>query len=497
MSGPAYVVLPVSGASGQYQNQNPTEIAQEIQELLHRKTHPQEYEEPDHHGPLKDIIDSKDSLYRYISWEDPTRTAATYIGALAVLFGAHYLPLTQTALKAGITTLGVVSVSEFVSRQFGPNSISKRLRPEEYKTVPETILNDTLKDIHDLVQFAVVQAQRIFFGQDLHNAIAAFLGLTALYALIQVVAPFWLAVIGLTSVFIAPLIASPRARAAAREAKKRGQELASSATDKGKELAENGKAKAGELSSRTQQAAKDAQGRVQDLAKSGKQTVQNAGARTQDLVQSGKETVQRSANDVSGRAQNLAQTVKQTGADQYTQVRETANNISGSTAHAANNLTQNNANTSNNAPNAVSSVPAAAKNHAHDSFPDPTGEHANWNAGGKSSITNGAANKASELSNSASDTMKQYTPDVVTDQIKPLANKARMISSSTTETASQLGYGDNSSGQRDSSPLTSLPAQHGREKSVSAAELAQKYAAASNAATNHGIMDRGRASFEA
>jgi hypothetical protein len=76
MSGPAYVVLPVSGASGQYQNQNTTEsrspgtntalskanrppVAQAIQDLLHRKTHPEEYEEPEHHGPLKDIIGTR------------------------------------------------------------------------------------------------------------------------------------------------------------------------------------------------------------------------------------------------------------------------------------------------------------------------------------------------------------------------------------------------------------------------------------------------------
>jgi hypothetical protein len=66
----------------------------------------------------------------------------------------------------------VVSVSEFASRQFTPNPLSERLRPEEYKKVPENILNDTLKDIHDLIQYAVVQAQRIFFGQDLDKTFA-------------------------------------------------------------------------------------------------------------------------------------------------------------------------------------------------------------------------------------------------------------------------------------------------------------------------------------
>jgi hypothetical protein len=102
---------------------------------------------------------------------------------MGIIFGAHYLPLTQTILKAAVAILGgtqfparnghtmltssVVSVAEFASRSFGPDSLSTRLRPKEYKTVPEETLNATLKDIHDLIQFAVVQGQKILFGQDL------------------------------------------------------------------------------------------------------------------------------------------------------------------------------------------------------------------------------------------------------------------------------------------------------------------------------------------
>jgi hypothetical protein len=41
-----------------------------------------------------------------VQWEDPIRTLALYLGATSILFGAHYLPLTQIALKAGVTTFG-------------------------------------------------------------------------------------------------------------------------------------------------------------------------------------------------------------------------------------------------------------------------------------------------------------------------------------------------------------------------------------------------------
>ena len=46
-----------------------------------------------------------------MQWEDPVRTLGAYIGALSVLFGAHYLPLTQVILKTGVTTFGRMKTS--------------------------------------------------------------------------------------------------------------------------------------------------------------------------------------------------------------------------------------------------------------------------------------------------------------------------------------------------------------------------------------------------
>jgi hypothetical protein len=68
--------------------------------------------------------------------------------------------------------MSVVSVTEFASRLFSGESLSTRLRPKEYRKIPEPTLNATLKDIHDLIQYAVVQAQRIVFGQDLDKTFA-------------------------------------------------------------------------------------------------------------------------------------------------------------------------------------------------------------------------------------------------------------------------------------------------------------------------------------
>lgn len=60
-------------------------------------------------------------------------------------------------------------MAEFAGRSFGPNNFVSRMRPRQYKTVPESTLNATLKDIHDFIQYSVVQAQKVIFAEDLEK----------------------------------------------------------------------------------------------------------------------------------------------------------------------------------------------------------------------------------------------------------------------------------------------------------------------------------------
>lgn len=60
-------------------------------------------------------------------------------------------------------------MAEFAGRSFGPNNFVSRMRPRQYKTVPESTLNATLGDIHDFIQYSVVQAQKVIFAEDLEK----------------------------------------------------------------------------------------------------------------------------------------------------------------------------------------------------------------------------------------------------------------------------------------------------------------------------------------
>ncbi|KAH7236605.1 hypothetical protein BKA59DRAFT_407091 [Fusarium tricinctum] len=279
MSAPAVIIMPVQANGAEQTQQDHTKLASAIQQTLQENGRSNDHNQ---RGPLKELIAHQDSLYKYINWEDPTRTLGSYLIALSILIGTHYLPLTQIAVKVGAVVFGVISFAELVSRKIGPNTFLSRLRPKEYKTVPEPILNATLRDIHDFIQYAVVQVQKIVFGQDLGKTFAAFFGFTALFWLMKVATPFSLAVLSLSSLYVAPLINSPQGRAMALDAAAQGKELASATAEKGNLVAEDSKAKAMELSSKARETTGGVQQRVKGMAQNGKQTVNELSTQAND-----------------------------------------------------------------------------------------------------------------------------------------------------------------------------------------------------------------------
>jgi len=247
MSEPTYVVMPLQADNAQDPQLETEKIASAVQRSLHKARNSKNDDEQGEAGSLKETIYNQGSLYKSINWEDPIRTLSSYIGALSILFMIHYVPLTQMVLKAGAMALGVMSVTEYVSRWFGSDTLLARLRPREYRKIPESTLNSALKDIHDLVQGFVVQFQRIIFVQDLDKTFAAFLGITALYWTIKIVNPFWLAVLSLSSVYIVSLVNSSRGDEVRHDAKIGGKELADTAIENENAIAQESKAKAEEI----------------------------------------------------------------------------------------------------------------------------------------------------------------------------------------------------------------------------------------------------------
>ncbi len=84
--------------------------------------------------------------------------------------------------------------------------LATSLRPKKYYTIPREALEAALEDVEQLINFFVIEFQRILFVENLANTLAAFLAAFISYWLIKVV-PLWgLSLISVSAVYLGPLI---------------------------------------------------------------------------------------------------------------------------------------------------------------------------------------------------------------------------------------------------------------------------------------------------
>jgi hypothetical protein len=341
-------------------------MAQAIQQSVYEQTHPKPpaLPAPEQQGPLKAILAHQESLYKYVSWEDPFRTLGSYIALVSLLVGAHYMPLTRWALKAGAYTSGAIWVAEFASRSFGRDTFLSRLRPKPYKKVPEPVLDATLKDIHDFIQYCAVQSQRVLYGEDLKKTFAIFLGFTTMYWLIGAASPFALSLLGLTSLYIAPLVLSPQSReiasAVAHDGASRAKDLANAAADSGKSVIDSGKATVdsginmasnnmthvAEQAAKTRDAVVDMSTRAGSVAvDSGKTAIdstkslaQSTTAQTVEQSSKARNTIADASTRAAGTTADAGRTAMTRAAEQSDSARDTVTNMSTQAGTTVSNL---------------------------------------------------------------------------------------------------------------------------------------------------------------
>jgi hypothetical protein len=318
------------------QSMQPTQSMQPMQ-AMHEVPVQKLASEEMHNGTRsKRILANPDSLYKFISWEDPSRTMTSYASVMAALFAVHYLPLTKTGLKIGATAFGVAAAAEYAHGLFTPNTVMSRLRPRQYRKIPEPVLNDTLKDVHDLLQFLVVEAQRVVYAEKLDRTVAAFVGFTSLYWLVKVLSPFALTLFTVTMIYATPLIMSPRGRQAMEEAKVQATQLGNTALETTQSLAADGRVKAAEMSSKAQETAAG-------LTQAASETASNVTAQTSDkasqLYNSATQTASNASAQTSDKASQLYNSAAQTASNASAQTSDKASHLYNSAAQTTSGAT--------------------------------------------------------------------------------------------------------------------------------------------------------------
>ncbi|ETI25388.1 hypothetical protein G647_02161 [Cladophialophora carrionii CBS 160.54] len=145
-------------------------------------------------------------FYTLLSWKNKRATGITFASAIAFIFAVRYLPIIRYVIKLTWMSLGVVTIAEASSKALMGSSVASSLRPRRYYKIPKETLEASLDDLENLINFFVIEIQRIVFAENIPVTAVAFLTAFITYYLIKVV-PFWgMALISTSVIFLAPLI---------------------------------------------------------------------------------------------------------------------------------------------------------------------------------------------------------------------------------------------------------------------------------------------------
>lgn len=145
-------------------------------------------------------------FYRLLSWKNPRATAISFVAMIGFIFAARYLNVVRYIFKALYITLGVTATAEVAGQLAIGRGLTSQLRPRKYFTIPKASLERLLDDVEQLINFFVIESQRILFAENVYTTGAAFFASLISYFLIKFV-PLWgLALIATNVAYLGPLV---------------------------------------------------------------------------------------------------------------------------------------------------------------------------------------------------------------------------------------------------------------------------------------------------
>jgi hypothetical protein len=111
-------------------------------------------------------------FYSLLSWENPRATAISFATAVTGILLARFVPIDRYVLKAVFTVLGVTAAAELVGHFVLGEGLATKIRPRKYYTIPRETLESITGDVEELINFFVIEFQRILFAENVWATIA-------------------------------------------------------------------------------------------------------------------------------------------------------------------------------------------------------------------------------------------------------------------------------------------------------------------------------------
>jgi hypothetical protein len=125
-------------------------------------------------------------FYRLLSWKNPRATGISFAAAVLFIFAARYLNVVRYIIKLTWIVLGITAAAEVAGQAALGKGLTSQFRPRQYFTIPKASLERLLDDVEQLINFFVIESQRIVFAENVYVTIAAFFASLISYFLIKV-----------------------------------------------------------------------------------------------------------------------------------------------------------------------------------------------------------------------------------------------------------------------------------------------------------------------
>ncbi|KAK5998444.1 Reticulon-like 1-like protein [Cladobotryum mycophilum] len=143
-----------------------------------------------------------------VSWKNPRDSGIAYAGVVTAIIATRYLPIFRWAVKLSWMTLALTVAAEVAGKTLIGNGLASQFRPRKYFTISKEAVDGLMGDVHELINFFLIEGQRIFFAENVSTSAAACVTAFLTYYLIKIV-PYWgLAILGTTLAFFVPLVYS-------------------------------------------------------------------------------------------------------------------------------------------------------------------------------------------------------------------------------------------------------------------------------------------------
>ncbi|KAL2003740.1 hypothetical protein VTN02DRAFT_2505 [Thermoascus thermophilus] len=145
-------------------------------------------------------------LYSLLSWERPRATAVSYATVVSLIIAARFFPLLRWLFKFLYVALGFTAALEIAGKTVMSQGLASSFRPRRYYTIPKDSIEGVLEDLEQLLDFFLIEFQRIFFAENIVHTVAAFFAAFTSYWLLKIL-PLWgLSLIAVTIAYMGPLV---------------------------------------------------------------------------------------------------------------------------------------------------------------------------------------------------------------------------------------------------------------------------------------------------